>query len=352
MPVKGYKSLMEYSKLSDYDYHLPPGLIAQEPLKKRDSSRMMVLGRANGSIENSNFAQLPSYLRPGDILVLNNTKVIPARLVGSIVGRKSVVELLLLRKQDNGFWIAMVKPGRRLKPGARIDLGLGVEAIIEDYADEGLRVLSFNSEQPFDEMLPKLGKVPLPPYIKKEVDDPDLYQTIYAREEGSAAAPTAGFHFTDHIFKELKGMGVETAFITLHIGPGTFQPVKVEDIRDHVMHKEYFRIDQATADRLNRARQNGGRIIAVGTTACRVLETVVDSNGIIQPADRSTGLYIYPGFKFNAVDAMLTNFHLPRSSLLMLVSALAGHGLIMSAYDMAVSEKYRFFSFGDCMLIL
>jgi S-adenosylmethionine:tRNA ribosyltransferase-isomerase len=343
---------MEYSKLSDYDYHLPPGLIAQEPLKKRDSSRMMVLGRASGSIKNSSFDQLPSYLRPGDILVLNNTKVIPARLIGNIVGRASVAELLLLRKQNNGFWVAMVKPGRKLKPGARIDLGLGVEALIEDYADEGLRKVSFSSENPFDEMLPKLGKVPLPPYINKEVDDPELYQTIYAREEGSAAAPTAGFHFTETIFNQLGTMGVETAYITLHIGPGTFQPVKVEDIRDHVMHKEYFRIDQETADRLNRARNNGGRIVAVGTTACRVLETVADSNGVIHSADRSTGLYIYPGFKFNAVDAMLTNFHLPRSSLLMLVSALAGYDLIMNAYEKAVIEQYRFFSFGDCMLIL
>jgi S-adenosylmethionine:tRNA ribosyltransferase-isomerase len=201
-------------------------------------------------------------------------------------------------------------------------------------------------------MLPKLGKVPLPPYINKEVDDPELYQTIYAREEGSAAAPTAGFHFTDDIFKVLEGMGVETAYVTLHIGPGTFQPVKVEDIRDHLMHKEYFRVDQETADRLNLARKYGGRIIAVGTTACRVLETVADASGVIHPADNSTGLYIYPGFKFKAVDAMLTNFHLPRSSLLMLVSALAGHGLIMSAYEKAVSEQYRFFSFGDCMFIL
>jgi len=343
---------MEYSKLSDYDYLLPPGLIAQEPLIKRDSSRMMVLDRSNGSIDNSSFHQLPSYLRTGDILVLNNTKVIPARLIGRIIGRASVAELLLLRKQGNGFWIAMVKPGRRLKPGARIDLGLNVEALIEDYAEEGLRVVSFNSEKPFAEMLPKLGKVPLPPYINKEVDDPDLYQTIYAREEGSAAAPTAGFHFTDATFKKLSEIGVETASITLHIGPGTFQPVKADDIRDHVMHKEYFRIDQDTADRLNLARKNGGRIIAVGTTACRVLETVADSNGIIHPAERSTGLYIYPGFKFNAVDVMLTNFHLPRSSLLMLVSALAGHGLIMRAYEKAVAEQYRFFSFGDCMLIL
>ncbi len=343
---------MEYSKLSDYDYHLPPGLIAQEPLKKRDSSRMMVLGRADGSIKNSSFDQLPSYLRPGDILVLNNTKVIPARLIGKIAGKESAAEILLLRKLDNGFWVAMVKPGRKLKPGARIDLGLGVEALIEDYAEEGLRVVSFKSEAPFEDMLPKLGKVPLPPYINKEVDDPELYQTIYALEDGSAAAPTAGFHFTGDIFSRLAGMGVETAYITLHIGPGTFQPVKVEDIRDHVMHKEYFRIDQETADRLNLARRSGGRIIAVGTTACRVLETVADDNGIIHSADSSTGLYIYPGFKFNAVDAMLTNFHLPRSSLLMLVSALAGHGLIMNAYEKAVSDEYRFFSFGDCMLIL
>ncbi len=343
---------MEHSKLSDYDYHLPPGLIAQEPLKKRDSSKMMVLDRANGSIENSCFNQLSSYLCQGDTLVLNNTRVIPARLTGKICGRESAAELLLLRKQDNGFWVAMVKPGRKLKPGARISIGHGVEALIEDYAEEGLRLVSFHSETPFEELLPKLGKVPLPPYINREVDDPDQYQTIYALEDGSAAAPTAGFHFTGDIFGQLTSIGVETAYITLHIGPGTFQPVKAEDIRDHVMHKEYFRIDQETASRLNLARKNGGRIIAVGTTACRVLETVADENGVIHPASRSTGLYIYPGFKFNAVDAMLTNFHLPRSSLLMLVSALAGHSLIMAAYAKAVNENYRFFSFGDCMLIL
>ncbi len=343
---------MKYSKLSDYDYHLPPGLIAQEPLKKRDSSRMMVLGRANESIENSSFDQLPSYLRPGDILVLNNTKVIPARLIGKISGRESAAELLLLRKQNDGFWVAMVKPGRKLKPGTRINLGLGMEALIEDYAEEGLRVVSFKSEAPFEEMLPKLGKVPLPPYIRKEVDNSEQYQTIYALEDGSAAAPTAGFHFTEEVFEQLSCIDVKTAYITLHIGPGTFQPVKAEDIRDHVMHKEYFRIDQETANRLNLARKSGGRIIAVGTTACRVLETVADKNGVIHPANSSTGLYIYPGFKFNAVDAMLTNFHLPRSSLLMLVSALAGHSLIMRAYEKAVIEQYRFFSFGDCMLIL
>lgn len=343
---------MEFNKLSDYDYHLPPELIAQEPLQKRDSSRMMVLHRNSGLIENTFFKNLSTYLRPGDILVLNNTRVIPARLIGKIAGKDTPAELLLLRKITDAVWVCMVKPGRKLKPGASVILPLGVEANVTGYAEEGLRLVAFKSPEPFEEMLPRLGKVPLPPYIKKEVDNPDQYQTIYALENGSAAAPTAGFHFTGQTFDQLRDAGVDWTYITLHIGPGTFQPVKADDIREHVMHREYYRIDSKTADRLNEAREKDGRIVAVGTTACRVLESVADNNGIIHASDDWTGLYIYPGFKFKAVDALLTNFHLPQSSLLMLVSALAGHELIMKAYRRAVDEKYRFFSFGDCMLIL
>jgi S-adenosylmethionine:tRNA ribosyltransferase-isomerase len=344
---------MKYNKLSDYDYHLPPELIAQEPLDKRDSSKMLVLNRAAGTIEHSSFEQLPAYLQKGDMLVLNDTRVIPARLPGVISGRDAAAEILLLHRLEDGDWVAMVKPGRKLKPGTRVRMELGVEALIRDYAEEeGLRIVKFFAPEPFEQLLPRLGKVPLPPYIKTDVNDAEQYQTIYAKEEGSAAAPTAGFHFTPSVFKALEEKGVERVFITLHIGPGTFQPVKAEDIREHTMHREHFRIGPEEALRLNQAREKGGRIIAVGTTSCRVLETVVDGEGIFKAAQGWTGLYIYPGFKFNAVDAMITNFHLPRSSLLMLVSALAGREKIAAAYDEAVRLQYRFFSFGDCMLIL
>ena len=343
---------MEYSKLSDYEYYLPPELIAQEPLLQRDKSRMLVLNRSNKSMEHTTFNQLPAYLQTGDLLVLNNTRVIPARLIGKIPGRATDVELLLLHKLANGNWVAMAKPGRKLRPGTKVKMAYAVEAYIVDYVDGGLREVQFSAPEPFEQILPRLGKVPLPPYIKKEVEDPAQYQTIYATEDGSAAAPTAGFHFTDTVFKALQEKGITWTFITLHIGPGTFQPVKVEDIRNHVMHQEYFRIDSATVSQLNRAREGGRRIIAVGTTACRVLESAADSAGIFKAQEGWSGLYIYPGFTFRAVDAMLTNFHLPHSSLLMLVTALAGHKAIMSAYREAVEKKYRFFSFGDCMLIL
>lgn len=343
---------MKYSKLSDYDYHLPPELIAQEPLVERDKSRMLVLNRHSASREHTTFDRLHNYLQEGDLIVLNNTKVIPARLYGKIDGKDSKAEILLLYKLPSGDWVAMVKPGRRLKPGARVIMEYGVEAVIVDYTEKDLRVIRFSSPEPFEQLLPRLGKVPLPPYIKKAVKDPDQYQTIYAAENGSAAAPTAGFHFTKRIFELLRAKGVSWTFITLHIGPGTFQPVKAQDIREHVMHHEYYRIDSGTVFSLNRARENGGRIIAVGSTACRVLETAVDNSGNFTAQEGWTGLYIYPGFTFRAVNAMLTNFHLPRSSLIMLVSALAGYDQIMMAYREAVERKYRFFSFGDCMLII
>ncbi len=343
---------MKYSKLSDYDYHLPPELIAQEPLAERDKSRMLVLNRHSASREHTTFDQLHNYLQEGDLLVLNNTKVIPARLSGKIAGKDTKAEILLLYKLPSGDWVAMTKPGRRLKPGARIIMEQGVEAVIVDYTEKDLRVIRFSAPEPFEQLLPRLGKVPLPPYIKKAVNNPNQYQTIYAVENGSAAAPTAGFHFTERVFKALKSKGVSWTFVTLHIGPGTFQPVKAQDIREHVMHREYYRIDSGTVSSLNRARENKGRIIAVGSTACRVLETAVNSKGTFQALEGWTGLYIYPGYTFRAVDAMLTNFHLPRSSLIMLVAALAGYDQIMPAYREAVEKRYRFFSFGDCMLIL
>jgi S-adenosylmethionine:tRNA ribosyltransferase-isomerase len=343
---------MEYNKLIDYDYNLPPELIAQEPLLQRDKSKMLVIKRSTKSREHTIFDQLPDYLEAGDVLVLNNTKVIPARLIGTIAGKSTAVELLLLNRLPDGHWIAMAKPGRKLKPGQKIMLGREVEANIIDYAEKGLRVVDFKGPKPFEELLPALGKVPLPPYIKKPVKDPELYQTIYALENGSAAAPTAGFHFTEEVFRVLKDKGIKIQFITLHIGPGTFQPVKTEDIRDHLMHEEYFCFSEEAAGQLNTAREKGNKIVAVGTTACRVLETVIKEKGTFAPMEGWTGLYIYPGFQFRAVDALLTNFHLPRSSLLMLVSALAGHELIMAAYREAVTRRYRFYSFGDCMLIL
>ncbi len=344
---------MEYSRLSDYDYRLPAELIAQTPLEQRDQSRMLVLNRQDGSREHTIFKNLPDYLETGDLLVLNNTKVIPARLTGMIKGKDTFAEILLLHKLNSGHWAAMVRPGKKLKPGARVLIGDDVEATIEGYGLEGLRVVSFKAPEAIEDLLPRLGKVPLPPYITTELENPDLYQTIYAVENGSAAAPTAGFHFTKDVFTALESKGVKTACITLHIGPGTFQPVKAENIRDHTMHSEYYLIDTGTSRLINKTKNEGNRVIAVGTTVCRVLETAVTSRGRFESREEGwTNLYIYPGFKFRAVDAMITNFHLPKSTLLMLVSALAGYDNIMSAYREAVEKKYRFFSFGDSMLIL
>ncbi|MFO7951922.1 MAG: tRNA preQ1(34) S-adenosylmethionine ribosyltransferase-isomerase QueA [Bacillota bacterium] len=344
---------MEPVRLSDYDYYLPEELIAQEPLENRDKSRMLVLYRKEGKIKHTIFDQLPVFLERGDLLILNDTRVIPARLVGQIAGKSASAELLLLYKQSNGNWVAMVKPGRKLKPGARVVFDADVEASIEGYAEKDFREVSFNAPRPIEEILPRLGKVPLPPYIQKDVEDPNQYQTIYAAKEGSAAAPTAGFHFTNRVFEQLKEKGIETAFVTLHIGPGTFQPVKTEDIRDHNMHAEYYSIEKQVAEKMNEARRQKRRIIAVGTTVCRVLETAADQSGFFEGQEWGwTELFIYPGYKFRAIDAMLTNFHLPKSTLLMMVSALAGYNLVMKAYQEAVEKQYRFYSFGDCMLII
>lgn len=344
---------MKYSKLNDYDYHLPEELIAQKPLEKRDQSRLMILNRENGSITHSTFSRFPELMEEGDLLVLNNTKVIPARLVGKIEGKTASAELLLIHKLVTGHWLAMVKPGKKLKTGTKVVFEKGVEAEIMDVAREGLRVVSFNCREPLENILPEIGKVPLPPYIENEIEDPDLYQTVYAQVEGSAAAPTAGFHFTEKMLNVLRNKGVRIAYITLHIGPGTFQPVKTEDIRDHVMHFEYYSIEAKTIRLLKMAHNEGKKVIPVGTTVTRVLETIADVKGKIDNGQKGwTGLYIYPGYEFKVVDAMLTNFHLPQSTLLMLVSALAGYENTMAAYKEAVEQKYRFFSFGDCMLII
>lgn len=342
----------EKYKSSDYDYTLPEELIAQRPLERRDQSRMMVIDRKKGTREHAIFNKLPLYLEEGDLLILNNTKVIPARLKGRIVGKTTEAELLLLHKLPSGNWMAMVKPGKKLQPGTRIEIRKDIEAVIQYSGREGLRAVSFSAPAPIESMLHYLGEVPLPPYIKSELDDPGKYQTIYAKKKGSAAAPTAGFHFTSDVFAALDYKGIKYSFITLHIGPGTFQPVKTEDIRDHVMHREYYRLDKKIARQIYMAKQENKRVIAVGTSVCRVLESVADSKGFIKGQEMGwTDLFIYPGFKFRVIDGLITNFHLPRSTLLMLVSAFAGYEETVAAYREAVEQNYRFYSFGDCMLI-
>ncbi len=342
----------EKCSLSDYDYYLPEELIAQRPLKRRDKSRMLVLDRRDGKRTHTTFDRLPRYLKAGDLLVLNNTRVIPVRLNGRIAGRSGEAEILLLHRTEDEKWMAMVKPGRKLKPGAKVIIERDIAVLIEDYGPEGLRKVSISAPGTIEDVLRRAGRVPLPPYIKAELEDSRQYQTIYAEENGSAAAPTAGFHFTRAVFAALEEKGVRTAFITLHIGPGTFQPVKTADIRDHSMHYEYYSLSEDIARLLNTARKEGRRIIAVGTTVCRVLETVVNRDGSFNSREEGwTGLYIYPGFEFRAIDGLITNFHLPHSTLLMLVCAFAGYEETMAAYREAVEKRYRFYSFGDCMLI-
>ncbi len=342
---------MPRTKLSDFDYELPAELIAQEPAAQRDLSRMLVLRRHEGIVGQGLFNTFPDYLNRGDLLVMNNTRVIHARLLGKRTGGGEA-ELLLLHHLEGGRWRALVRPGRKLKPGAGVEFARGLRAVIEDYAGQGQRIVSFSGPEPLERVLPLVGQVPLPPYIKRELKDPAKYQTIYASKEGSAAAPTAGFHFTPAVFERLREKGAGWTFITLHIGPGTFQPVKEDDIRGHKMHREHYRLAAAAAEQINAARRRGGRIIAVGTTACRVLEAVSDASGFVAENEGWTDLFIYPGYRFKAVDALLTNFHLPRSTLLMLVTAFGGYGPVMEAYRLAIAEGYRFYSFGDCMLLL
>lgn len=337
--------------LKAYDYDLPPALIAQEPLPLRDQSRLMIL-EPGAALCHLTFTSFPELLRPGDLLVLNDTRVIPARLRGRIAGRESTAELLLLHRSENGLWTVMARPGRKLLPGARVFLDGGVEAVVKDFAGKGLRLVQFHSPRPFEEMLPLIGAVPLPPYISRQLNDPCRYQTIYAGPGGSAAAPTAGFHFTENIFQALQEREVTVTSVTLHIGPGTFQPVKTDDIRRHSMHGERYLLPAETAVKLNETRHRGGRVIAVGTTVCRVLETLAREDGSFpDSAEGWTDLYIYPGYTFRAVDALLTNFHLPRSTLLMMITAFGGYERVMAAYREAVQRRYRFFSFGDCMFL-
>ena len=345
-----------YSKLrtDDFDYRLPPELIAQEPLEKRDNSRLLVLERSSGDIRHSSFSRLPFYLEEGDLLVLNNTKVLPARLLGKRKDAGGKIELLLLRRLDGSKWETLVSPGRRAMPGTVLVFGDGLlEAEILERTDSGGRIALFKPAEPMlGKLLKMLGKVPLPPYIKKQLQDGERYQTVYAREEGSAAAPTAGLHFTPSVFEELNRKGIDWIYLTLHIGTGTFRPVKDEYVQDHVMHSEYYELSAEAAEKINAAKEMGKKVIAVGTTCCRVLETLGDENGRIRGGRGETDIFIYPEYRFKIVDALVTNFHLPRSTLLMLVCAFAGREKTLRAYEEAIGLGYRFYSFGDCMLVI
>ncbi len=339
-------------RLADFDYELPRELIAQEPIEPRDASRLLVVDRNSGRLEHRVFRDLPEYLRPGDALVLNQTRVIPARLIGRRVPTGGTAEVFLLRRLDRDRWEALVRPGRRLRPGARVAFGEELQAVIEDRVGEGARAVRFEYAGVFEEVLERLGRVPLPPYITRELADDERYQTVYARARGSAAAPTAGLHFTPELLDRCRAAGASAAYLTLHIGLATFRPIRADNIEQHRMHEEEYVVDEETAALVNGAREAGGRVIAVGTTAVRTLETVAGEDGRVRVASGKTSLYIYPGYRFKAVDVMVTNFHLPKSSLIVLVSAFAGHDLVIRAYHEAVEKRYRFFSFGDAMLIV
>ena len=340
-------------KTSDFDYVLPEELIAQTPIEPRDHSRLMVVDGQTGAWAHRHFYDILDYLNPGDVMVVNDTKVIPARLLGIKEGTEVTVELLLLKRLNQTDWEALVKPGRRLKPGAVCSFGGGkLRAEILDSVDEtGGRVVRFSYDGVFEAVLDELGQMPLPPYIHEKLADPARYQTVYAKHEGSAAAPTAGLHFTDELMAKIRQKGVDIVTVLLHVGLGTFRPVKAEDVSEHQMHSEYYEVSEAAADRINAARQQGGRVICVGTTSVRTLETVSDDAGQVHAGKGNTQIFITPGVKIKAVDGLITNFHLPQSTLLMLISAFIGREKVLAAYQEAVKEKYRFFSFGDAMLI-
>ena len=339
-------------KLSDFNYELPKELIAQVPIEKRDEARLMVLNKKNKTIEHKVFKDILDYLKPGDCLVRNNTKVIPARLYGIKEETGAKVEFLLLNRIEGDIWEVMVKPGKKLMPGVNVVFGNGLlKAEVLEKIEGGNRIVKFYYEGIFNEILDQIGLMPLPPYIKEKLEKKEMYQTVYAKYDGSAAAPTAGLHFTEELLNKIKAKGVEIANVTLHVGIGTFRPVKEENIEDHDMHTEHYYIKEEDAEKINNTRKNGGRIIAVGTTSCRVLESVADENGLVKEIEGDTNIFIYPGYKFKCIDSLITNFHLPESTLVMLVSALAGREFILNAYNEAVKEKYRFFSFGDAMLI-
>ena len=340
--------------LHDFYYDLPEELIAQDPLADRSSSKLMVLDKKTGRTEHRIFKDIIEYLNPGDCLVINDTKVIPARLIGEKEGTGAAIEVLLLKRKEDmvNTWEVLVKPGKKAKPGTRINFGNGkLVGEVIDIVEEGDRLIHFSFDGIFEEILDELGQMPLPPYITHKLEDKNRYQTVYAKHEGSAAAPTAGLHFTNELLAEIEAKGVKIARVTLHVGLGTFRPVKVENILDHHMHSEYYEISEEAADTINSVKQSGGRIIAVGTTSTRTLESVADTHGCIKPCRGWTDIFIYPGYEFKAIDCLITNFHLPESTLIMLVSALAGKDNVMAAYREAVENRYRFFSFGDAMFI-
>ena len=338
--------------VAEFNYNLPEELIAQVPLAKRDESRLMVLNREAKTIEHKVFKDILDYLKPGDCLVRNNTKVLPARLYGKKEETGANVEFLLLKRIEGDIWETIVKPGRRLKPGTKVVFGDGLlKAEILDYSEDGSRKVKFEYNGIFNEILDQIGLMPLPPYIKERLKEKNRYQTVYAKYDGSAAAPTAGLHFTDDLLEKIKAKGVKIANVTLHVGIGTFRPVKVDTIEEHHMHSEHYYIKPEDAEIINETKKNGGRIISVGTTSTRVLESVADENGFVKPVEGDTSIFIYPGYKFKCINALITNLHLPESTLIMLVSALAGKEFVLGAYEEAVTEKYRFFSFGDAMFI-
>lgn len=338
-------------KTSDFNFDLPPELIAQTPIAQRDASRLLTLNKQTGVVEHKHFYDLPSMLRPGDCLVLNNSRVLPARLIGHRPTGGACEVLLLVDKGDN-VWECLVRPGRKLKPGAEVIFGEGqLKATVEAEAEDGKRLVRFHYQGIFLEILEQLGKMPLPPYIKEELEDSERYQTVYSREVGSAAAPTAGLHFTNELLEQIQAMGVKVCYVTLHVGLGTFRPVKADDITDHEMHSEFCMISAETAEIINQTKREGGRVICVGTTSCRTIESWAAEDGTMRECSGWTNIFIYPGYRFKVLDCLITNFHLPESTLIMLVSALAGREQVMEAYRQAVEEKYRFFSFGDAMFI-
>ena len=340
-------------KTSDFYYDLPKELIAQDPLEDRSASRLMHLNKETGEYEHGHFRDILKYLKPGDCLVINDTKVIPARLYGSKVGTDAAIEILLLKRRENDIWETLVKPGKKCKVGTVISFGDGIlTGEVVDIVDEGNRLIQFHYDGIFEEILDQLGEMPLPPYITHKLQDKNRYQTVYAKHEGSAAAPTAGLHFTKELLQQVQDAGVKIAHVTLHVGLGTFRPVKVEDVTQHHMHSEFYVVEEDQAKLINDTKKNGGRVISVGTTSCRTLESAAGEDGIVKAGSGWTEIFIYPGYKFKAIDGLITNFHLPESTLLMLVSALAGKEHIMAAYEEAVKERYRFFSFGDAMMIV
>lgn len=339
-------------KKSDFYFDLPKELIAQDPLEDRSASRLLVLDKETGRTEHHIFKEITNYLRPGDCLVLNNTKVLPARLMGAREDTGASVEVLLLKRREKDVWETLVRPGKKARPGARLVFGDGsLRAEVLEVVEEGNRLIRFAYEGVFEEILDRLGEMPLPPYITHKLEDKNRYQTVYARYEGSAAAPTAGLHFTDQLLAQIAKMGVETAYVTLHVGLGTFRPVKAENLMEHHMHSEYYQVTEEAAEKINRAKKNGGRIICVGTTSCRTVESAAGEDGLVQAGCGDTEIFIYPGYRFKVLDCLITNFHLPESTLVMLVSALAGREQVLAAYREAIAKRYRFFSFGDCMFI-